>query len=80
MHELTELMTVVSPFLMVVVIVWVTMHYRTRRRELEAQQHFAGKADARLLEVAEKMERRIESLEQILDAEAPGWRKRHEHS
>jgi phage shock protein B len=23
------------------------------------------------------MERRIEALESILDAEAPGWRKRH---
>jgi phage shock protein B len=27
---------------------------------------------------AKRMERRIEALESILDAEAPGWRKRHD--
>ena len=80
MGELTGLLGVVMPFGMIIAIVWMSLHYKTRRRELEAQRHMSGKADAQLLEVAEKMERRIESLEQILDAEAPGWRKRHEHS
>ena len=80
MGEFTGLMAVVMPFGMVIAIVWLSLHHKTRRRELEAERHMSGKTDAKLLDIAEKMERPIESLEQILDAEAPGWRKRHEHS
>lgn len=33
-------------------------------------------AQTDLVRLAERMEKRIEALEKLLDAEAPGWRKR----
>ena len=59
---------------------WLILHYRDRRRlhEIELQKKNVNNDELNV--VAEKMEKRIESLEEILDTEAPGWRKRHERS
>lgn len=61
-------------FLTFVAPVWIIAHYVTRgrlRRERAAGQ---DKTLAELMETAQRMERRIEALERILDAEAPQWR------
>jgi phage shock protein B len=65
-----------------ILIVWMIMHYRERsRRDNIAAPAAASANNAQLMAVAEKMEHRIDALEQILDVEAPGWRKKyHEHS
>ena len=47
------------------------------RREQREMTQSTGAASAQLVDIAHRMEQRIEALEQILDAEAPGWRKRH---
>lgn len=49
---------------------------RQRRRKNEVADQ-AAPAHPDLARVAERMERRIEALEKLLDAEAPGWRKRN---
>lgn len=49
---------------------------RQRRRKNEIADPVAP-VGADLLALAERMERRIEALEKLLDAEAPGWRKRN---
>lgn len=75
MEILLKLVAILSPFLFILSLVWLILHYRDRRRSEVKQPATAISAD---LEVrAEKMEQRIDALEQILDAEAPGWRKRH---
>ncbi|HKY91004.1 MAG TPA: envelope stress response membrane protein PspB [Nevskiaceae bacterium] len=45
-----------------------------RRRDRVAESPVANNE---LVRQAERMEQRIEALEKILDAESPGWRKRH---
>jgi phage shock protein B len=69
-------------FTFITVIVWLRLHYKERQRREGAQLASAANAsNAELAMAAEKMERRIDALEQILDAEAPGWRKKHhEHT
>lgn len=76
MEDIVPLVAVVSPFAFALGIVWMILHYRDRRKQRETQLP-QGTDHARLEVLAEKMERRIEALEQILDAEAPGWRKKH---
>lgn len=65
-------------FLVVVAPIWIIMHYRSQNRrtgELSADQ----RAEIReLVEVANHMVARIETLESILDDETPGWRRRHD--
>jgi phage shock protein B len=48
-----------------------------RRRDRLADPSSSPAPSADLVRQAERMEQRIEALEKILDAESPGWRKRH---
>ena len=69
-------------FLVVVVPLWILCHYVTVWMRLRANAAGPGKVAVeraeldRMRTLAEGLEQRIESLETILDAEAPGWRKR----
>ena len=63
-------------FMVVVAPIWLVMHYRTKRR---AQVALSGEERAeleRLTDLADRMGERIETLEAILDAETPDWRRR----
>lgn len=62
-------------FVLIVLPIWIVLHYRHRARQM-APPPVAG-ADTRDLALrAERMEQRILALEAMLDAEAPGWRKK----
>ena len=63
-------------FLVVVAPLWIILHYSskkkmTRRLSDEDQDELQSLADQ-----AKDMGNRIETLEAILDAETPNWRKR----
>ncbi|MFT4045890.1 MAG: envelope stress response membrane protein PspB [Solimonas sp.] len=47
----------------------------TRRRELELKHKTV--AGTELTELAYRLEKRIDTLERLLDVEAPGWREKH---
>lgn len=67
------------PLVLFVVIVsplWLIGHYVTKWRTAKALSAEDERLLAELYEAAGRMEQRIESLEKILDAEAPGWRGR----
>lgn len=73
-------LVVFAPFATAIAIVWIVLHYRSqRRREREERTGAEQRSSHELEQLAESMEKRIQALEQILDAEAPGWRKKHEH-
>ena len=62
-------------FMIVVAPIWLILHYRSKRQGLTEEEftqlnELIGKAD--------KMAQRIETLEAILDSEAPQWRNRDE--
>ncbi|HCU65437.1 MAG TPA: envelope stress response membrane protein PspB [Rheinheimera sp.] len=67
-------------FMIFVAPIWVIMHYRSKNKMSE------GLSDSELAQLndlsskAEKMADRIKTLEAILDAESPNWRREHEHS
>lgn len=63
-------------FLAVVAPVWIIAHYVTRWRTAKTLSPDDETMLSELWESAAKMEARIVTLEQILDAEAPGWRSR----
>lgn len=62
-------------FLAVVAPLWILMHYITRWRSAKTLSGEDEKMLQDLWQTAEKMEDRIGTLERILDAEAPQWRK-----
>ncbi|MDD3762550.1 MAG: envelope stress response membrane protein PspB [Nevskiales bacterium] len=82
MGDYVALVSVIMPFAFVIALVGMILHFKDRRRAHEAMMAQAtGNREEELLAIADRMERRIDALEQILDAESPGWRKKyHEHS
>ena len=69
-------------FLVIVAPFWLLFHYVTVWKRMRAGTAGPGKIviDGAELErmrgLAEQLERRLESVETILDAEAPEWRNR----
>jgi phage shock protein B len=62
-------------FLVLVAPVWIIAHYVTRWRTAKVLSAEDERMLAELWELAPKMESRINTLERILDAEVPDWRK-----
>lgn len=69
-------------FLVVVAPLWVFFHYITAWKRIRAGTAGPGRVAVdsaeleRMRELCGQLENRIESLETILDEEAPEWRKR----
>jgi len=63
-------------FLTFVAPVWIFMHYRSKQKAEGSLSEAEREEMQVLLEKAERMIQRIETLEAILDTETPGWRKR----
>ena len=65
-------------FMIIVAPIWVIMHYRSKRKISE------GLSDVELSQLndlsrrAERMAERIKTLESILDADSPDWRRKHD--
>lgn len=67
-------------FLGILAPLWVVLHYRTKAR---AASGLTSRERAELndmIEVANKMAARIETLEAILDVESPGWRDKQSNA
>ena len=68
-------------FLAVVAPLWIFFHYVTKWKKMklagaaEDQTVVDNKELRRMRELADRLEQRIESLETILDADSPDWRK-----
>ncbi len=64
-------------FLVVVVPIWLVLHYRSKRAANTATQPIGTEGDVtELWQATRRMEERIRTLERILDADAPNWRGR----
>jgi phage shock protein B len=62
-------------FLIFVAPIWIIAHYVTRWRTAKVLSAEDERMLAELWEMAPKLESRVNTLERILDAEAPEWRK-----
>lgn len=63
-------------FLVVVAPIWIFAHYLTRWRAARTLSREDERALAEIWQSTRRMESRVDSLERILDAQAPGWRAR----
>ena len=75
------LVPLVAIICLFVVLPGMVMFFSDRKRRWQQEQTGAVTSDqSRMVTLAERMEKRIEALENILDSESPGWRKKyHEH-
>lgn len=64
-------------FILFVLPIWLFLHYRAKARR-EAPAPIIGPDVAELAQIAriaERLERRLEAVETLMDAERPGWRR-----
>ena len=62
-------------FLTIVAPVWIVFHYLARMREARGLSSEDEKMLGEIWEASRKMEDRVNTLERILDADSPDWRK-----
>ena len=62
-------------FMVIVAPLWVWLHYRSKRRAQAALTESERDNLEALLVKSEAMMERIDTLESILDAQTPEWRK-----
>ena len=81
MDNLWALAVPVIVFLVVVMPIWLVLHYRTVQARLthigpgEDEVVVAKSELVRLQRVAVRLDERIDSLERVLNSEFPEWRK-----
>lgn len=63
-------------FLVIVAPIWIILHYVTNWRRARALSAEDERMLAELWNSARRLEARVNSLERILDTEAPAWRNR----
>jgi phage shock protein B len=74
MHVLGSLLAIL--LLVVVAPIWIVAHYATQWRTARILSRDQERILTELYDSAQRMEERMDSLERILDSEAPGWRTR----
>ncbi len=65
-------------FLIFVAPLWLFLHYRSKRKTDSALSSQDLERLQVLSEKAEAMQTRVDTLERILDAESPTWRRKYE--
>ncbi|GIU17482.1 MULTISPECIES: envelope stress response membrane protein PspB [unclassified Shewanella] len=65
-------------FLGFVAPIWLILHYRSKRQVSQGLTEEEFNQLNELIAKADKMSQRIETLEAILDSEAPQWRSRND--
>ena len=72
------LVGLVIVFLIFVAPLWLFLHYRSKRKTDSALSSQDLERLQVLSEKAEAMQSRVDTLERILDAESPTWRRKYE--
>lgn len=63
-------------FLVVVAPIWIVAHYLTAWRAARSLSRDDERALGEMWDTAQRLQERIDTLERVLDAQAPGWRSR----
>jgi phage shock protein B len=63
-------------FLVIVAPIWLILHYKSKKQVAQGLSEADFESLNELAKSAELMSERIQTLEAILDAESPEWRKK----
>jgi phage shock protein B len=74
-EELAPVIAIVSIF---IVLPGMVLHYLTKNKDIAAKAAGDPRMNAKLVEIAERLERRLDAIESLLDHEVPGWKKAQE--
>ncbi|OHU87442.1 phage shock protein B [Pseudoalteromonas amylolytica] len=78
MMDLDILVAPIIIFMAVVAPLWLILHYRSKKQVSQGLSEHEHRQLIELANKAEKMAERVETLEALLDQEAPQWRRKYE--
>jgi phage shock protein B len=67
-------------FAIFIALPWIVLSFLSRKRDAAVQAGGDPTLNASLNGVADKLEKRLDAIETILDHEVPGWRRQNERS
>lgn len=70
---------VIAPLMVFMIFIaplWLILHYRSKKQVSQGLSEYEHRQLIELSNKAEKMAERVQTLESILDAEAPQWRSK----
>lgn len=62
-------------FAIFIALPWMVLSFLSRHRANAAKAAGDPGMNARLVDIAERLERRIDAIESLLDHEVPGWKR-----
>jgi phage shock protein B len=74
-EEFAPVIAIISIF---VVLPGMVLHYLTKNKEIAAKAAGDPAMNSRLVDIADRLERRIDAIESLLEHEMPGWKKAQE--
>ena len=74
--DLEVLVAPIIIFMLVVAPLWLVLHYRSKKQLSQGLSEHEHRQLIELANKADKMAERVETLEAILDQEAPQWRRK----
>ena len=63
-------------FMVIVAPLWLILHYRSKKQVSQGLSEHEHRQLVELAHKAERMAERVETLEALLDQEAPQWRRK----
>ncbi|MEH6395162.1 envelope stress response membrane protein PspB [Pseudoalteromonas sp.] len=76
MFDAEVLMPPIIIFMVIVAPLWLILHYRSKKQVSQGLSEHEHRQLVELAHKAERMAERVETLEALLDQEAPQWRRK----
>ncbi|PAJ73150.1 envelope stress response membrane protein PspB [Pseudoalteromonas sp. NBT06-2] len=76
MNGFEEVIAPLMVFMIFIAPLWLILHYRSKKQVSQGLSEHEHRQLIELSNKAEKMAERVQTLESILDAEAPQWRSK----
>ena len=76
MFDAEVLMAPIIVFMVVVAPLWIILPYRSKKQVSQGLSEHEHRQLLELAQKADKMAERVETLEALLDQEAPQWRRK----
>ncbi|WOC25194.1 envelope stress response membrane protein PspB [Pseudoalteromonas sp. N1230-9] len=76
MFNAEVLMAPIIVFMVVVAPLWLILHFRSKKQVSQGLSEHEHRQLLELAQKADKMAERVETLEALLDQEAPQWRRK----
>lgn len=74
-----ELVALFAIFCIFIALPWMVLSFLSRHRANAAKAAGDPAMNDRLVDIAERLEKRLDAIETLLEHEVPGWKKSQQH-